>query len=151
MAFNVRSADSRGFGYLDSTAPGSGFSGWSSLWETLSRIVLQTMVAVQSRSPTSMMSQGAEGVFVAAIIGITTLSLHLFGSMWSSVRNVPSRFLPAPMSLATDSMWSSSTFRKTLMTMVPVDARYFSNPLTRASERSLLSPLETISEYHDLS
>ena len=55
--------------------------------------------------------------------GITSLSLHFLGSMWSSVRKVLHLSLFFPSFCATSSMVSSEMFRNTLTTMTPLLTR----------------------------
>ena len=76
-----------------------------------------------SRSRTSMMSHGEWGVLVAEIMGMTSLSLHFLGSMWSSVRNVLHLSLFFPRLWATSSTASSSMLRNIFTTMTPLLVR----------------------------
>ena len=73
--------------------------------------VLTTVAIVVSMSVTSTISQGEWTVLVLAIRGMTTLSFHFFGSMWSSVRKVPVRTRLEPNSFASFSSASSDMFR----------------------------------------
>ena len=87
-----------------------------------------------------MMSHGAWGLLVSAIMGMTVLSLHFLGSMWSSVRNVPLSFLLDPIFPATASIVSSGMFRKNFTTTTPLATRYLSKFLHSLSSASVDPP-----------
>ena len=80
-------------------------------WLTRDMSVRTTVAIVTSMSETSTISQGAFTVLVLAIIGMTTLSFHFFGSIWSSVRNDSVLEILVANSLARRSTASSSMFR----------------------------------------